>query len=197
MLLKPKLLSTFDSHYLATRTRKDVCDLSKAMRVIQDDEVKRLHRPREPIAIAIRRWPATGPSWEAPSPRVPTLSVEGFEVIFGQTRGVLPDAAGAVENSCTVAAENNRFTLPPIPASIWRSDSRVAKPDQLTQPFSRFAAETSTSKGFRNSNSSVLPLKTRFDVSSPTSSRRCSGSARSNICGAWAISSMSWLPSSM
>src|SRR5713226_2099013 len=33
---------------------------------------------------------------------------------------------------------------------------------------------TSTSKGFRNSNSIVLPLRTRFDVSRPTSSRRCS-----------------------
>jgi hypothetical protein len=52
------------------------------------------------------------------------------------------------------------------------------------QPFSLFAAGTSASKGFRNSNSSVLSLRTRFDVSRPTSSRRCSGSARSNICRA-------------
>jgi hypothetical protein len=31
------------------------------------------------------------------------------------------------------------------------SESRVAKPVQLTRPFSRFAVETNASRGFRNS----------------------------------------------
>ena len=49
--------------------------------------------------------------------------------------------------------EATRTSVPAVKA--------VARPDQLTHPFSRFAAEIRASKGFRNSNSSVERLSAK------------------------------------